>query len=291
MRMDCTAEQLTAEFNRSLMDLEFTFTTNRKRARLQLKSGRRIVFPNEAGGTVRGGSAHWLRTKHRDGQIHEPAMVAVLVALSRRLQQPIVFFDVGALYGYFALIVKSLSPGSTVLAFEVNPESYRALRQNAAANKHLGPPLVTCCLVGLSDQTSFGHGGSIRGIALKDDVSDGTVLDLMRLDDFSRITGQAPDVMKIDVEGYQAKILPGAMETIALAEPVILMEFDQPRVMERFGRTNRDVVGPLFDLGYSMLWTVQHRDRRQGTFQVLRFDELTDAHEKDSLAVFVKTAN
>lgn len=290
MRIECSAEQLAAEFNRSLADLEFSFTSNRSRARLQLKDGRRIVFPNQAGGKVREGSRRWVRSKHRDGDIHEPAMVAVLVALQHRVREPVVFFDVGALYGYFALVLKSLSPRSTVLAFEVNPESHEALRRNVEANQHLGHPPVACCLLGLSDRTLLQHSAMIRGIALDEDAAGGTVVDLMRLDDFSRMTGLAPDVLKIDVEGYQAKILPGAMETIDKSEPIILLEFDEPEVMERFGCTNEDVVAPLFERGYSMLWTAQHRDRGTGKFQVLRRSDLTQEHEVNSLAVFVRTS-
>jgi FkbM family methyltransferase len=287
VKLDVTPAQLAEELNSAVAQLDFTFVANKRRARLQLPDGKRIVFPSDAGGEVRGGAYHWLRTKHRNGAIHEPAMVASFVALANRLaDESIVFFDVGALYGYFALLWKSLHRDSTALAFEVNPESYDGLRENVAANEHLGRPAVHCCRVGLSDQTRLGHSASVKGIKLNEDTDAGdTVVDLMRLDDFSRITGFLPDVMKIDVEGYQARIMPGAMETIRQGEPIILMEFDQPETLESFGRTNRDVVAPLFDLGYSMLWTSDHR-HAGGIFEVLSLHDLTDEHETNSLAVF-----
>ena len=290
MRFDCTPDQLADEFNRELDELAFSFNTNRQRARLQLEDGKRIIFPENAGGRVEKGSISWVRAKHRKGKIHEPALVAAFIALSRRLRdEPVVFFDVGALYGYFSLVVKSLYRQSTALAFEVNPQSYEALCNNVAANTHLGRPAVFCCNLGLSDQTHLAHHASLQGFRLDEDTAGGqTVVDLMRLDDFSRITSFVPDLMKIDVEGYQARILPGAMDTIAAAKPTILMEFDEPHVLERFGRTNADVVRPLFDLGYSMLWTSDHRHRATNKFEHLRFADLTAEHETNSLAVFVQ---
>jgi len=293
VKLDCTISQLANEFSRELEALNYTFNTNRHRSRLQLKDGKRIMFPNDAGGRGQEGAKKWVRAKHRNGKIHEPALVASFVALSRRLRdEPIVFFDVGALYGYFSLVVKSLFPQSTAFAFEVNPNSYEALRKVVAANKHLGSPAVHCCNVGLSDHTRLSHPSSVRGLVLDEDTAGGeTVVDLMRLDDFSRVTSFLPDLMKVDVEGYQARILPGAMDMIAAAKPTILMEFDAPQVLERFGLTNADIVRPLFDLGYSMLWTSDHRDGSLNKFEHLRLADLTTEHETNSLAVFVQAAD
>jgi hypothetical protein len=66
------------------------------------------------------------------------------------------------------------------------------------------------------------------------------------------------------------------------------MEFDTLDVMKRFDSTNKDVIAPLFDLGYSMLWTSEHRASGTDTFEHVRLAELTSAHETNSLAVFAQ---
>jgi hypothetical protein len=91
--------------------------------------------------------------------------------------------------------------------------------------------------------------------------------------------------MKIDVEGYQAKIIPGAMKTISKHKPIILLEFDNPNSLTRFGKTNKEIVKPLFEVGYSLLWCDDQR-RIGSNFQYVSYDDLSVTHEKNSLALF-----
>jgi FkbM family methyltransferase len=199
-----------------------------------------------------------------------------------------VFFDIGALYGYFSLVVQSLFSDISVRTFEMNPESFVALEKNIAGNKELGKN-IKCFNVGLSDRTLLNQKAKISGFRIHEELSgaEGIDLDIIKLDDFCRDQNIQPTIMKIDVEGYQAKIIPGAMETIAMNKPMILLEFDNGDfMMETFGCTNKEVVKPLFDLGYSLFWCGEQR-RSSSSFKQLSFDDLSDKHEKNSLAVFV----
>jgi hypothetical protein len=157
-----------------------------------------------------------------------------------------------------------------------------------AANAGAGRSRVHCCNVGLSDATSLQRAVSMDGIRLDEETAGGSLsVDLLRLDDFARWTGVSPDVIKIDVEGYQAKIIPGALEVLAASEPVILLELDSPEAMARFERTNRDVLAPVFDLGYEMVWTPNHRTR-SCRFHAVAASEFGAEHESNSLAVLAK---
>jgi len=111
-------------------------------------------------------------------------------------------------------------------------------------------------------------------------------LDILTLDEYCASTGTSPDLIKIDTEGYQAKILPGAAETIENSRPILLMEFDRPEKMRYFDTTNEAVVRPLFELGYRAYWCGEHRNRAS-RFEELTLDGMEERHESNSLAVFL----
>jgi FkbM family methyltransferase len=276
--------------NERLKDFKFNFKTATDKSALQIEQFPEIFFPNSAGGSVSGGSFSWINQKHRNGAIHEPAMIAALVALSEfRRTQSTVFFDIGALYGYFSLIGQSVFSSASICAFEMNPLSFAALQVNLKANNQCGNNRVQGFGIGLSDRTFLQHKSKIDGFRLSENnvEEDAVSLDIMKLDDFCNSHNIYPDIMKIDVEGYQAKIIPGAMELITKFKPAILLEFDNGQfMMDKFECTNKSVVKPLFELGYSLLWCADQRGR-SSRFEVVSYDELSIVHEKNSLAVFV----
>ncbi|MGL5834208.1 MAG: FkbM family methyltransferase, partial [Waterburya sp.] len=106
------------------------------------------------------------------------------------------------------------------------------------------------------------------------------------IDDFCRISGFKPNLIKIDVEGYQAKILPGAIKTIETEKPIIILEFDGKQQLSKFNTTNKLITKPLFDLGYSCYWCKEQRNFHGG-FQQLNYDNFTEEHEINSLSIFI----
>lgn len=60
-----------------------------------------------------------------------------------------------------------------------------------------------------------------------------------------------PDLIKIDVEGYELKALTGAIETLKKFKPVVLAECNGH--CRRYGSTERDLQNYLGGLGYTMV--------------------------------------
>ena len=289
MNTDIRAREIEDNLNETLKNFVFNFRIKDNKSVLQIENFSEIYFPNTAGGNIAGGSYSWTNQKHKNGGIHEPAMIAALLTLRgyHKNLNP-VFFDIGALYGYFSLIVQSLFSNVTVCAFEMNPDSFAALENNIIENKHLNDNNVRCINVGLSDRTLLQHKSKIEQFRLEEHAGDeGKPLDIMKLDDFCRDQNIYPTVMKIDVEGYQAKIIPGAMETISNNKPIILLEFDNAQYMiDHFGCTNKIIVKPLFDLGYKLFWCGEQR-KNSSQFKHLTFNDLSTEHEKNSLGIFI----
>jgi FkbM family methyltransferase len=67
-----------------------------------------------------------------------------------------------------------------------------------------------------------------------------------RLDDFhfSDVT-----LIKIDVEGYESKVISGGVETISREKPILIVEIEQ-RHLEIMGMQMEDVFNQIEDLGY-----------------------------------------
>jgi hypothetical protein len=63
------------------------------------------------------------------------------------------------------------------------------------------------------------------------------------------------------------------------------MEFDRPGSMNNFGVTNREIIRPLMEDGYRLVWGM-HREWT-AAFRVLKWSDLTDRHEINSLGILV----
>jgi FkbM family methyltransferase len=271
---------LCTRINSRLADLSYTFVEDEAAHTLAIAGGKTVRFPR-VGGRVLGGSYRWVAREHQDGKIHEPGMVAALIALAEEAPRIRTVLDIGALYGYFALVARSLFMQAEVHAFEVNPHSYNALRNNIQANREEFGESVIAHHCALSDESIRQAPIRVHGMRFTPEAGADRV-DIYTLDDFCQ-EGLSPDLIKLDVEGYQAKIIPGALGVISRSRPVVMMEFDRPS--EIFGTTNREVIRPLMDDGYRLIWGM-HRTR-DCVFSVVEWSDLSDRHEVGSLGILV----
>lgn len=292
--MSSLADRLCARINDRLGAVPFSYVEGESQHTLAVAGRDPIRFPQSAGGRVHGGSASWVSKKHEAGAIHEPGLIAALLALTEEDRSIRTVLDIGALYGYVSFVARSLFDQADVHAFEANPRSYKALSHNIEANRTSFGDSVHAHNCALSDQTEKQVAMRIHRMridALSGDEKEigqrgrDFEIDVWSLDDFCREHALTPDLIKLDVEGYQAKIIPGAHDVITRSRPVILMEFDAPGAVNDFGVTNRDVIEPLMEDGYSLIWG-KHRYTHV-PFQVLRLDELTDKHEANALGILV----
>jgi FkbM family methyltransferase len=127
-----------------------------------------------------------------------------------------------------------------VLAFEPNPLAFECLRRNMAGHSH-----VQCERLGLSDEHSSGELaiGPNAGAAY---LTPGESIKVAPLDQWNlpRLA-----FMKIDVEGYEPRVLRGAVETIRRCHPVMYIEIN-PGALERAGFTAETVRSWLIEEGY-----------------------------------------
>lgn len=170
------------------------------------------------------------------GGRYEPDLMLVL---SRVVRPNWVCLDVGANLGAITVVLADLCPQGRVHAFEAAAENVAYLRANLAAN---GAANATAHHVALYDRdetltlhfTSSYAGGSF----VSDVVNEGSAEDVpaRRLDGWAAEHGlDRLDLVKLDVEGAETRMLAGAAATIERHRPHLVVEFN-PIVSQRFQR-------------------------------------------------------
>ena len=137
-------------------------------------------------------------------------------------------FDVGAHYGQVASGYRALFPAATVYAFEPFPATFETLRENVATDAKIRP-----LPFGLSDtcgsQRFFSNRFDATNSLLDADPRAGRVwgegvveskacvaCDFQRVDDFVAENAiDEIDILKLDVQGAETRVLDGARETLA----------------------------------------------------------------------------
>jgi FkbM family methyltransferase len=129
--------------------------------------------------------------------------------------------DVGAYSGIYSLIACADGPGEAI-AFEPNPAIRPLLECNVRANGW--GSRITVIPKGASDVSGTAR-MTIPGdttAARVDDAGTGPEIELTTIDEV--LGGRRADIIKVDVEGLEARVMAGASETLARYKPALIVE-------------------------------------------------------------------
>lgn len=159
------------------------------------------------------------------------------------------FVDIGANIGSYSLLASG-AVGAKTIAIEPIPSTYRNLVRNVKLNDL--EDLIEAYCIGISDRrdklkftTSL---NTMNRRALDDETEDVVSVPVQSLD--SLLNGRVPRMIKIDVEGYEAKVIEGARRTMeAEGLDVIIMETNSSG--ERYGYTDDVITQRICEFGFS----------------------------------------
>lgn len=165
--------------------------------------------------------------------------------------------DVGANNGYLSLrLGQRVGPKGRVIAFEPHPRNVARCRSNHSLNTMEHVELVP---LGLGDsegkttmiETREDNAGMNRMAAAAE--TEGTTVRVTTLDVYLRGHTSLPvDWIKIDVEGYEARVLRGAVASIARFRPGLFIEVDDAN-LEAQGDSAAGLLKWVEAAGYEIL--------------------------------------
>jgi FkbM family methyltransferase len=144
-------------------------------------------------------------------------------------------FDVGANCGFFTIAACQANPELLAVAFEPHPKTAERMRANLRVNGLTDRTQVVQAAVGevagecdieVSEDSSMavvaGSGATLtnaRGIAVQ---TRRVHVPVLTLDEFAGSRGAWPELMKVDVEGFEREVLRGATKCLSRAAAAIV---------------------------------------------------------------------
>jgi FkbM family methyltransferase len=191
----------------------------------------------------------------------EPEETAFIAA---NLKPGSVFLDIGSFLGWFTLNAAPLvGPAGAILAFEPQPEAHELLRRSVLHNRFEG--WVSTFQLALSDEAgevALLRDGSAAGAHANNqghtwvggaEPTPGSMAigkaRSLRLDDMA--LDRRIDLVKLDVEGAEWRVLKGAEQTIRTSRPVIVCEMFPAQLETVSGVGGAELIALLCEWGYA----------------------------------------
>jgi FkbM family methyltransferase len=181
-------------------------------------------------------------------RIHEP--LATLM-LQQYLKPGMTVVDVGSNIGYYALLESRLvEPGGKVIAIEPVPQNVEQLQRNIRINGRTNVEIHQLAIADRNGTSPMYLSARSNWHSLLPTASSQTCeVAVSTLDDFlSDASLNSVDLIRMDVEGYEIKIIKGMRQVLNLYDPHLLIEIHPDLVGPN---AMLEYLGTLEDLGYA----------------------------------------
>jgi len=181
--------------------------------------------------------------------------------LIKNLHSDSTFIDVGAHYGYFSLIASDIVKDGKVYSFEPSSKSFNILKRNVSSitnvtifNKAVSQGNTPIAFYEFDNLHSEYNSTQISQFenedwfkAIKPNMQK---IDSISLSTFCTDNSIYPDIIKIDVEGFENEVIKGAenLLTSSKKKPIVILEYLEPN---RGNAAHKEVFSLLSRWGYS----------------------------------------
>lgn len=124
-------------------------------------------------------------------------------------------FDIGANTGIYALVGKTINPKAKVYAFEPHPFFFRSLQKNIEINNY-DINIYRKAISNIDGKISIGDYKGEENLIIVDAIQLDTFIQENKIEKI--------DLLKIDVETHEPKVLEGFIKNISKYKPTFLIE-------------------------------------------------------------------
>jgi FkbM family methyltransferase len=195
--------------------------------------------------------------------VYEPEETQVFLT---RIERASIFFDVGAHIGYYSLLAASQKTIRQVVAMEIFPGLAEEIRFHSKVN---GFDQILVETIAIGDGTTTIEFGNRTAKTKQKTIS---------LDKFVEDRGLQPDLIKIDIEGFEYLALQGGEQTLS-SSPELMLSI-HPSYLAQYGG---GVEGLLKFLGarYNYLYLIHpglalQEKALPASLEPLRFDRIPE---------------
>jgi FkbM family methyltransferase len=173
-------------------------------------------------------------------------------------EKNVIFLDIGANLGFYSIILGKLFEKNglnyTVISIEPSPREFDRLKKNIEVNNLKNVILKDIAISDFNGKSKFFITKNKTGLSSlekpEEDQSLQILVKTMKLDDFLKeIKIEKVDIMKIDVEGAELKVLKGGAETLKKYKPLLMIEVSDKRTW-KFNYKAQDILNFLKNNGY-----------------------------------------
>jgi FkbM family methyltransferase len=173
------------------------------------------------------------------------------------IQPGATFLDVGANIGYYsALALAHIGPHGRVVSVEPDPEAFGYLQRTVVANGGERATLVNKGLADVPGTLRLYRNASNRGdnrLYANDLAGSFVEVEVARADDVLAGLGiDQVDLIKMDVQGFEGKVLSGLERTIRNSDSLVLLSEFWPWGLREAGSDPLEVLGRLQGLGLQL---------------------------------------
>ncbi len=201
--------------------------------------------------------ADWMRDAHKDGWTIEPLSCLVMETLVEMTGARSAL-DVGTHFGFISMFLLRLEQLEKVHGIEMNPGAVEAvmrhidLPQNVEGLKSDERFQMHWCA--LSDKVEPQATVWYEGMRLSFEAHPRFTeaqMDVRSLSSIADEIGGLPDFIKIDIEGYEGKLVSDLDRLLDTSRPTVLLELHWDEVVEVHGTTRAAILDLFLSRGYS----------------------------------------
>ncbi len=168
-------------------------------------------------------------------------------------QPDFIVLDIGANIGFTLLKLSQLANNGKVIGFEPDPYNFSVCSKNIEQNNFRNALVLNVglgCEEGIFNMEVRAPSNRGGNRVTLDPYKNGIKVHIKKLDEYmADLMVDKVHLIKIDVEGYELKVLKGAEKTLKTFQPILFIELDNNNLMDQADSAG-DLIDFLIGVGY-----------------------------------------